>query len=156
MKGPGALMSCWSDPELQADIGYQLLKRNMGYLLLLCTEKKVLYFHHSRQLVRMFLIKQALHEWVTVISAEEDTYTWWGWSVVLAFVTWSVFASGAGCTKSPCVLSSSQWRQQSGKSVDYEEPDPGRCTHERVRAHARTQAHTHTHWHTHASLTPFM
>lgn len=37
----------------------------------------------------MSLIKQALYEWVTVISAEEDTYTWWGWSVVLAFVTWS-------------------------------------------------------------------
>lgn len=68
----------------------------------------------------MFLIKQALYEWVTVISGEEDTYTWWGWSVVLAFVTWSVFASGAECTKSSCVLSASQWRQQSGKSVDYE------------------------------------
>lgn len=55
-----------------------------------------------------------------------------------------VFASGAECTKSSCVLSSSQWRQQSGKSLDYEEPDPG------------TRTHTHTHCHTHGPLTPFM
>lgn len=39
LKEPWALMSHWSDPELRADIGYQLLRRYMGYLLLLSTAK---------------------------------------------------------------------------------------------------------------------
>ena len=43
-----------------------------------------------------------------------------------------VFGSGAECTKSSCVLSSSQQRQQSGKSLDYEEPDLVKCTHIRT------------------------
>lgn len=133
----------------------------MGYLLLLCRERererlKVLYFHHSRHLVRMFLIKQALHEWVTVISAEEDT--WWGWSVVLAFVTWCmcarVFASEAECTKSSCVLSPSQWRQQSGKSADYEEHDRGRHAH--IHTVTNTLRHKNTLMHVHAYYTIYV
>lgn len=63
----------------------------MGYLLLLCAadagvqrragdskkkKKRGSHFHHGRQLARVSLIKRGcLHEWVTVISAEEDTYT---------------------------------------------------------------------------------
>lgn len=39
-------------------------------------KKRGWHFHHGRQLARVFLIKRGgLHEWVTVISAEEDTYT---------------------------------------------------------------------------------
>lgn len=72
----------------------------------------------------MFLIKQPLHEWVTVISTEEDT--WWGWSVVLAFVTWCVFASEAEWSMTSCVPPP-QWRQQSGKSADYEEDNGDTC-----------------------------
>lgn len=94
MKGPWALMS-----HCSKYIAYKILKWDIGYLLLLYREREVLYFHH-RHLVRMFVIKQPLHEWVTVISAEE--HTWWGWSVVLAFVTWCVFASEAECSKSSC------------------------------------------------------
>lgn len=58
----------WAGPELQWDIVYQLLKCDMGYLLLL------LYFRHNRQLVKMFFIKQDHYEWVTVISTEERTH----------------------------------------------------------------------------------
>lgn len=148
VKGPQALAtSTWPDLEQQR-YRLSIIEARYGLSIIAAHRKECCTFITADSW--MFLIKQALHEWVTVISAEEDTYTWWGWSVVLAFVTWSL-----------CL----EVEQSAPRVPVFSPPHNGGSRVENLwimksltqgNAHMRTHIQTHTHTGTHMLHSPHL